>query len=405
VGKGYYCEKAERHIAKLCLEIGERCVGSSGNRKATTYAAAVMRDLGFYVETPGFGCFDWQDRGSALVVGGESFRVLSNPYTLGGEIKAPLSPAASVEELEQVAAKGRIAFLHGQIAAEQLMPKNFTFYNPAEHRRINKLLESRGFKAVIAATSYNPEAAGGIYPFPLIEDGDFNLPGVYMTESEGERFLGLYQEEKVFLKIDTERKPSAGCNVIGRRGEKPSQRIVVMAHIDSKKGTTGAIDNATGTAVLLVLAEMLAGYNGRMVVELAAVNGEDYYSNPGEMLYLEENRGRFDEIILGINIDGAGYCGGSAAYSCYECPEEIKTAARKVFDKNGLVEGEPWYQGDHGLFLYNNRPALAITSTALEDLLNIAHTPDDKPEIIDYDQIVEVAGTVYELLINISERC
>lgn len=68
-----------------------------------------------------------------------------------------------------------------------------------------------------------------------------------------------------------------------------------MAHIDSKQETPGAIDKASGTTILLLLAEMLAGYNGQMVVELAAVNGEDYYSNPGEMLYLKENQGRFDE--------------------------------------------------------------------------------------------------------------
>ncbi len=400
----HYRERAERHISKLCLEIGERCVGSPGNKKATDYAAKVMREFGFQVETPGFDCFDWEDRGSELIVGNESFRVLSNPYTSGGEIRAPLSAAATIEELEQVEANGKIVFLYGQIAAEQLMPKNFTFYNPDEHRRINELLENRGFIAVLTATSRNPETAGGVYPFPLIEDGDFNLPGAYMTDSEGERLLAVSQGEEVFLKIDTERKPSEGCNVIGRRGENQAERVTVMAHIDSKQGTPGAIDNATGTAVLLLLAEMMAGYNGRMMVELAAVNGEDYYSNPGEMLYLEENRDRFDQIILGINIDGVGYRCFSAAYSCYDCPDEVSSAVRKVFDSSSVVEGEPWYQGDHGLFLYNNRPALAITSTAIQDLLDIAHTPDDKPEIIDYDQVVEVARTVYELLIRLSGR-
>jgi len=399
-----YLARAESHIGKLCLEIGERCVGSQGNKQATDYATGVMREFGFQVKTPGFACFDWEDRGARLIVGNENFRVYSNPYTTGGEIKAPLSTAATIEELEQVEAQGKIAFLHGQIAAEQLMPKNFTFYNPDQHRRTNELLENSGFVAVLAATSRNPEIAGGVYPFPLIEDGDFNLPGAYMTDSEGERLLAASQGQEVYLKIDTQRKPSKGYNVIGRRGENQAERVAVTAHLDSKQGTPGAIDNATGTAVLLLLAEMLAGYNGRMMVELAALNGEDYYSNPGEMLYLEENRDRFDQIVLGINIDGAGYRGGSAAYSCYDCPEEISSAARKIFDSSSVVEGEPWYQGDHGLFLYNNRPALAITSTAMQDLLDIAHTPDDKPEIIDYDQVVEVARTVYELLISLAGR-
>lgn len=28
---------------------------------------------------------------------------------------------------------------------------------------------------------------GALYPFPLFEDGDFDIPSVYMTDVEGER--------------------------------------------------------------------------------------------------------------------------------------------------------------------------------------------------------------------------
>jgi hypothetical protein len=38
-------------------------------------------------------------------------------------------------------------------------------------------------------------------------------------------------------------------------------------------------------------------------IEVVAVNGEDYYSNRGEKLYLHANAGRFDEVLLGINVD------------------------------------------------------------------------------------------------------
>ena len=38
---------------------------------------------------------------------------------------------------------------------------------------------------------------------------------------------------------------SKGYNVIGVKGNETKRRIVVTAHIDTKKGTPGAIDNAT----------------------------------------------------------------------------------------------------------------------------------------------------------------
>ena len=66
------------------------------------------------------------------------------------------------------------------------MPKNFTFYNPERHKEIYRQVENANPCAIIAATSRNPELAGGLYPFPLFEDGDFDIPSVFCTEVIGE---------------------------------------------------------------------------------------------------------------------------------------------------------------------------------------------------------------------------
>ena len=36
-------------------------------------------------------------------------------------------------------------------------------------------------------TDRNPELVGALYPFPLFEDGDFDIPSVFMTGDEGLR--------------------------------------------------------------------------------------------------------------------------------------------------------------------------------------------------------------------------
>ena len=43
------------------------------------------------------------------------------------------------------------------ISAEQLMPKNFVFYNPEHHQKTIALLESRKPAGIITATKRNPE--------------------------------------------------------------------------------------------------------------------------------------------------------------------------------------------------------------------------------------------------------
>jgi aminopeptidase YwaD len=297
--------------------------------------------------------------------------------------------------------------LRGDIAKEQLMPKNFPFYNPDHHQRIIQSLETKKPRAIIAATSRDLEMVGSMYPFPLFEDGDFDIPSVYMTDEEGSRLAQhAGPEDEVSLDSRAQRIPAKGCNVIARKGANPHRKVVLFAHIDARMSSPGANDNASGVIVLLLLAELLADYAGNLGIEMVAMNGEDYYSNPGEQQYLTINAGKFDEIVLGINLDDVGYYKGNVAYSLYDCPSELARSIHKVFSGyKELVEGEPWYQGDHGLFLMNQRPALAITSELLMELMReITHTPKDRPEIVEPTRLVHLAFALRDLLLHLDQQ-
>ena len=50
----------------------------------------------------------------------------------------------------------------GDICAEQLMPKNFVFYNPDHHKRIYAFLEEKMPAAIITATERKPEMVGAL---------------------------------------------------------------------------------------------------------------------------------------------------------------------------------------------------------------------------------------------------
>jgi len=120
------------------------------------------------------------------------------------------------------------------------------------------------------------------------------------------------------------------------------RRVVICAHIDAKPNTPGAIDNGTGVVVLLLLAELLQDYRGQMGVEIVALNGEDHYSAAGQNLYLQENAERLTDIVLAVNLDGAGYFEGLTEYSCYGCPAEIEGVIERVFSDYGeLRQGDP----------------------------------------------------------------
>ena len=133
----------------------------------------------------------------------------------------------------------------------------------------------------------------------------------------------------------------------------------------------------------------------RSIVELVALNGEDYYAVPGQMDYINRNRDAFHEILLNINIDGAAYREGPSAYSFYELPGDLRALGERTFARfTGLTEGPAWPQGDHSIFLFNGRPAIALSSLWFSENIDsqeITHTPADNLSIVEPSKVVEIA--------------
>ena len=394
-------QSCQKYLDTLCRKLPERSVGSEGNRQATKFFSEVIASYNWDVEATPFKGMDWEENGADLSVENQKFEVYPSPYSRGCEVEAELMTAGSYKELEALECAGKLLLLYDYLSREQLMPKNFVFYNPEEHKRIIATLEEKKPAAILAATSRNAALAGGVYPFPLIEDGDFNIPSVFLTEEEGLKLFSL-AGKKVLLNSQARRIPGTSYNVVARKGEDIRRRVVITAHIDAKKGTPGAIDNATGVIVLLLLAELLAEYSGGTMIELVALNGEDHFAAPGQMIYLDQNQGRFRDILLNINIDGAGYHKGLSAFSFFDLGENIKSRVLDILEVfPGITEGAQWFQGDHSIFIQQGVPAIAVSSQWSIDNIDqqeITHTPKDNPSIVDCQKIVAITEAINQLI-------
>lgn len=402
--KSTLTEKAKSHLEVLCTEIGERRVGSEKNRQATAYTKKVLKELGWQIESTELSAIDWKTEGATLTCNGESFEVFSSEYSLGCSVKSELTTINTVAQLEQIDIKDKIVLLYGEIASQQIAPKKFPFWNPEEHRHIVSLLEKGNPKALICATERNAVSAGGVYPFPMFEDGDFDIPSVYMKDTEGEKLLA-YAGQTVELESKAIRIPETAFNVIGRNSNQTKDRIVITAHIDTKIGTPGAIDNGTGVAIVLLLAELLKEKSPNYPIELVILNGEDYYGAVGQVKYVEQNAGKFGEMLLNINIDGAGYKEGLSCFSPFNLPENILNALYTVIkDKPEIVEGLPWYQGDHSMFLQNGCPAIAVSSQWFIEnfeIQELTHTPKDNLSIVNYERVAECALGITKFIVSL----
>ena len=392
-------EKAKEYLNTLCSVKPNRRTGSPGNRAATDFFAATLKNWGYTVDTTPFSCLDYKSGEISLSCNIQAYEVYVSQFSPGCDVTAKLVTVSTVGELESCQCRGVILLMRGTICAEQLMPKNFVFYNPDHHKRIYALLEEKQPAAIITATAKNPELVGALYPFPLIEDGDFDIPSVYCTDVIGQE-ISAKTGEVFRLVIEARRIPATACNVIARKNQAAPQKIIVSAHIDAYWSTPGALDNASGTVVLLLLAEMLHDYKGNLGIEIVAFNGEDYYSAGGQMDYLRRYGEDFVGEVVAINVDDVGYKQGKTAYSLYECPDEIKQKAHDIFGRyDGIMVGEMWYQGDHMIFVQNKKPAIAFTSEKVAELMaTITHSPKDMPDIVDCGKLVELAHALKDFI-------
>jgi len=222
-----------------------------------------------------------------------------------------------------------------------------------------------------------------------------------MTAETGRKLL-TQEGKEISLKSNSKRIAGPGYNVIGFKGKNKSQRIVITAHIDAKKGSPGAIDNATGVTILLVLAELLKDYNGNKLIELVAFNGEDYYSVPGQMEYIKANQNNFASIFLNINIDGAAYKIGNTSFSSFDLQASPEKKLEEIIKSYpGIVRGSKWAQGDHSIFLQFGVPAVAVSSKWFIDNIDsqeITHTAKDNLNIVDSNKIIEITAALNEFI-------
>lgn len=394
-----YAAKAQFYLKTLCDVKPNRRTGSSGNRDATSFFADTIRPHGYEIDATPFECLDHVCGGVLLAHGEETYEVYASLYTLGCDVLAELITVSTIEELETINCESKILLMSGTICSEQLMPKNFVFYNPERHQKIIALLESHNPAGIITATEKKPEQVGALYPFPLIVDGDFDVPSVYCRDTIGD-ILAPRQGELFRLRIDASRLMSSATNIIARLNGGASRKIVITAHIDAYEDTPGASDNASGIVILLLVAEMLSDYCGENCIEIAALNGEDHYSASGQMDYLKRYGGEISDVSLAVNVDDIGYKQGRSSYSFYECTPQLEKKVEGVFQRfDGLVRGEQWFNGDHMIFVQNRVPSVAFTSECMMELMRtVTHTSSDTPDIIDCQKLVEVARSLSALV-------
>ena len=225
-------------------------------------------------------------------------------------------------------------------------------------------------------------------------------------------------------------------NVIGViKGEDSSKAIVISAHFDhvtvrkkneeaasntdsqqvSVSKIEGAIDNASGVAVLLESAKELANYYSDEKppydIIFAAFNAEEL-GLIGSRKFVSEFKETYDDWY-NINIDCVGVKGneGLAVKNNDPASQELYDDFIEVLDEDDVYyemvpyamneEGAVVGSSDHMSFRRENAASLVIGQ---DGITGVVHTDDDNMSIVDVELIDDIKEALVDFIIKTDEK-
>ncbi|MEW8955011.1 M28 family peptidase [Clostridium sp.] len=205
-------------------------------------------------------------------------------------------------------------------------------------------------------------------------------------------------------------------NVVGKiSGTNNQNALVISAHFDHlgiKDGKLfkGAIDNASGSAALIKLANELKTKSKtnqfNFDIIFAAFNGEEY-GFYGSTNFVNDISKSYSKIY-NINIDSIGYKnGGDIVFMNILLKnkkdkeyDKLYSHMKTSFKNNNLNISNKVLSGvasDEFSFQNKGHTSIWITEENIKDVIN---TENDSPELVDYERIDSVVKSIYDSIIN-----
>ena len=413
IGRTYTGGEVRKNLTHLCDKIGGRLSGTPSGRKAEEYAAEKLLDYGLQdVHLEGFTMLGWQRGELNCEVTGPPRRRL-RAIALGNTPSTPTegvfaeildvgfgSPGEFEEKGEEV--KGKIVLCrHGA---------------PPGHRSVHRvekmsLSEKHGAAAMVLVNG----TPGGVPQAGTCQVGRLaSIPGISVSREEGEWMARLVatSEEVVRMRIRAVSRSGdvEARNVIGEIPGETDEVVIIGAHLDSWDLAQGAIDNGTGSVVVLEAARVLAslGEKPRRTIRFILFMGEEF-GLYGSKAYVEKHAAELDRVVFMMNLDMVGSPTGLGLGGVDDAVPLFTRLAASLHELGVApeVSNRAGLHSDHQPFLLEGVPTCSVRTRLEEDQSKYYHSAGDtldKARPADLQDCAAVAAVVLWEIANVQER-
>ncbi|MBA4158718.1 MAG: M28 family peptidase [Gemmatimonadetes bacterium] len=203
--------------------------------------------------------------------------------------------------------------------------------------------------------------------------------------------------------------PAEAANVLGDLRGTSGETVLAGAHLDSWDLGTGALDNGSGTLVVMEAARILSahvlrtGEQPRRTIRFALWMGEEL-GLYGSRFHVAEalRRGTLDEYRAVLNLDMVGAPVGFGAMDRPEAAAALRPLIHELraagFALDTAVATGGGLYSDHQPFLLEGIPILSMQSRLKEGAGRFYHSAGDTRDKIDEADLGEAAAAVAGLL-------
>jgi carboxypeptidase Q len=367
-----YGYKILDHLANV---IGPRMTGSPQAAAAVDYVAAQFRALGLQVNLEATPVPHWVrgEESAELVefngrIPGTTQKIVitalgGSPPTPSSGISAPVVVVNDIGDLESHSREvtGKIVLFNGHFD-QRLADAGFAHdaYLQVVRSRVMGADKAVRLGAVGALLrSIGPGGHRLAHTGSVIFRGGTKIPAAAVSAEDADLIARLSQQGPVqlHLLLTPQVLPEArSFNVIADfpGTTHPEQIVIVSAHLDSWDLGTGALDNGTGVAVILQVAQVLHDLGikpARTIRFIAWMNEEQ--GGSGYLTYIKEHEAELSRHVANVEIDnGSGHPLGYTAYADEKLLQALNPLkAILAGTGSALVRKAPEFLGDLDEFM------------------------------------------------------
>ena len=380
-------DKALAHVEFL-VGVGPRFAGTPGEAAAASYIENEFRSYGLDVWVENFIV-----ENSYLVE--ENYLSVVQPIQIDLKcIPVIYSPSDNV--------LGKLIHLTDGIENENLLRESVVLIDRGKLGGLRQELEDLPPLAILTYFDNMP-------PWSEIWQNPPKVPTVWISDSDAQGLIELLGQGQVEveLRLTASTEPRTSYNVVAYLPGESDEIIVVNAHHDSML-TPGAVDDASGVAIVLEIARALCTETLQRTVLFVTFSGEEL-GLFGSTDFV--NRHKDNKIVASITFDciGAGPDNGlrvGLEDSQYATTPWLDAYVKEIAENIGFndVQSEDLYTiggyTDHVSFTGADIPATWIywVNPESEDILGPIHTLGDNLDAIDNVRLQQVAGLGVEVV-------